>query len=96
MSRFGFLIPALLLVSGPIAAPGSARAQAVAQTTCEWYARTAVKQQQENEQKKCGFKGPAWTSDLKAHQIWCAGVSPEEWRRSAQKRDQDLAACGRK
>lgn len=71
-------------------------AQSAAPTTCEWYARTAVKQQQENEQRKCGFKGPAWTSDLRAHQTWCAGVSPEEWRRSAQKRDQELAACARK
>jgi hypothetical protein len=96
MGRLLTSIPALVLVAGMIVAPGPAGAQAVAQTTCEWYARTAVKQQQENEQKKCGFKGPAWTSDLKAHQAWCASVSPEEWRRSAQKRDQDLAACARK
>jgi hypothetical protein len=71
-------------------------APAGAQTTCEWYARTAVKQQQENEQRKCGFKGQSWTSDLKSHLTWCAGVSPDEWKRQAQKRDQELAACGKK
>ncbi len=73
-----------------------AAAPAGAQTTCEWYARTAVKQQQENEQRKCGFKGPSWTSDLKSHLTWCASVSPDEWKRQAQKRDQELAACGKK
>ena len=69
---------------------------ATAQGTCEWYARTAIKQQQENEQKKCGFKGPEWNADLRAHMAWCASVAPDVWKKSAQKRDQDLAACAKK
>ena len=68
-------------------------APAVAQANCQWYGTTALKQQQDNERMKCGFAGPAWNSDLKAHMSWCASVAPDVWRQAAQKRDQDLAAC---
>ena len=69
--------------------PAPARAQA----NCQWYATTALKQQQDNERQKCGFTGATWSFDLKAHMAWCANVAPEMWRQQAQKRDQDLAAC---
>lgn len=69
---------------------------AFAQTTCEWYGRTALKQQQENVQLKCGFTGPEWSSDLRAHVAWCASVPPDVWKKSAQSRDQQLAACAGK
>ena len=85
-----WLLPVLAGVTLAAVAPASA------QSTCEWYARTAVKQQQENEQRKCGFTGEAWTSDLKAHMTWCASVSPDAWRKQAQKRDQELAVCSRR
>lgn len=84
------LLSAGCLASSVWSAPASA------QSTCDWYARTAVKQQQENEQKKCGFKGPDWSSDVKAHATWCAGVPADVWRELAQKRDRDLASCVRK
>lgn len=67
-----------------------------AQATCEWYAKTALRQQQENENRKCGFKGPEWSSDFRAHASWCASVSPDQWRAQAQKRDQALAGCVKK
>lgn len=66
---------------------------AAAQATCDWYGKIAIKQQQENEQRKCGFKGDAWSSDLKAHMAWCASVSPEVWKKAAVSRDQQLASC---
>lgn len=69
---------------------------AAAQANCDWYAKTALKQQQDNERLKCNLKGPAWTADLKAHQAWCASVAPDEWKKQAQKRDQDLAACAKR
>lgn len=69
---------------------------ASAQANCDWYAKMALKQQQDNERLKCGFKGDAWTSDLKAHAAWCATVSPDDWKKQAQKRDQDLAQCQKK
>ncbi|MFM9943531.1 MAG: hypothetical protein ACKVP7_29035 [Hyphomicrobiaceae bacterium] len=79
-----------------IAAVGSSMllpTTATAQANCDWYAKTALKQQQDNERLKCGFKGPEWTTDLRAHTTWCAGVAPDAWKAQAQKRDQQLAAC---
>lgn len=69
---------------------------AMAQANCDWYAKTALKQQQDNERLKCGFKGPEWNADLRAHMTWCAGVAPDAWKAQAQKRDQQLAACQKK
>lgn len=77
------------LVGAATLLPASAHAQA----NCQWYGTTALKQQQENERLKCGFKGPDWSSDLKAHMTWCASVAPDVWKKSAQKRDQELAVC---
>lgn len=67
-----------------------------AQATCDWYAKTALKQQQDNERMKCGFKGDAWNADLKGHAVWCAGVAPDVWKEQAKKRDQELIACAKK
>ena len=64
--------------------------------SCDWYAKTALKQQQENEQRKCGFNGPEWSLDLTAHMNWCRGVAPDMWKKKAQQRDQQLAACAKK
>lgn len=81
--RTAIALAAVLLLAG------AARAQ----PTCDWYAKTALKQQRENEHRKCGLKGPEWSSDFKAHLAWCATVAPDVWKKSAQKRDQELAAC---
>ena len=48
---------AFLSVSLGLAALASS---AAAQSNCDWYAKTAVRQQQINEDKKCGFTGDAW------------------------------------
>jgi hypothetical protein len=66
-----------------------------AQANCDWYAKTALRQQQENEQRKCGQTGPGWSSDLKAHMTWCA-ANPDQWKSEAQRRDQALASCVKK
>ena len=71
-------------------------APAFAQASCDLYGKLALKQMQENEQKKCGFKGPEWNSDLKAHIMWCGTVGPDQWKIQLQKREQALAACGKK
>jgi hypothetical protein len=62
---------------------------------CNWYADTALKQQQQNEQRKCGFSGPEWSSNKQAHVTWCATQAPDRWKREAQKREQMLDACKR-
>ena len=67
-----------------------------AQANCEWYAKTALKQQQDNERLKCGFQGEAWHTDIKAHAVWCQSVAPDAWKEQAKKRDRELAACAAK
>lgn len=87
------------LAAAAIAAGLSASAlgsAANAQANCEWYATTALKQQQENELKKCGFKGDAWSADKKAHLAWCSSVAPDKWKAAAQTRETELKACAAK
>lgn len=86
MKLFGAVVAAGLLL------PAAAQAQA----NCQWYATTALKQQQENLRLKCGFTGDAWSTDLRAHLNWCASVAPDLWRKAAQDRDQKLAACAKR
>lgn len=71
-------------------------AAAQAQSSCKWYAATALKQQQENERLKCGFSGAAWHSNVPEHLQWCASVSPAAMRDSAQQRDKMLADCAKR
>lgn len=86
---------AAALVSALVLA-GLTASQAAAQANCDWYARTALKQQQDNERLKCGFKGPEWNADLRAHLNWCTSVAPDVWREQAKKRDQQLATCAKR
>lgn len=85
------VVPLAVLATLAVAATGAA-----AQSNCEWYAKTAVRQQQINEEKRCGFIGDAWHKDLAAHMKWCAGVAPDFWKSEAQKRNQQLDACPKK
>jgi len=81
------------LVSGfALAASMSASAQTA---NCNWYADTALKQQQRNEQGKCGFSGPEWSMSRQTHLTWCATQNPDRWKAEAQKREQLLAGCKR-
>ena len=82
----------VLLVGLAVAAPPPVLAQTV---NCGWYADTALKQQQRNEQGKCGFKGAEWNSNRQTHLSWCITQSPDSWRAVAQKREQMLAGCKR-
>ena len=71
---------------------GIAAGPAGAQANCDWYAKTALKQQQENEQRKCGFSGNGWSSDLRSHMTWCSS-NPDQWKSEAQRREQLLTTC---
>jgi hypothetical protein len=74
-------------------APASA---SPAQTAnCAWYADTSLKQQQQNELKRCGFEGPEWSMSRPAHLAWCATQPPDAWKAQAQKRQQMLDGCKR-
>lgn len=67
-----------------------------ASANCDWYVKTSLEQQQRNLKLKCGFAGPEWSVDKGAHAAWCATVSPDTSRSSAQKRESDLAKCATK
>lgn len=83
-----FAIAALTAVAVP--------RDASAQTGCDDYGRLALQQARENEQRKCGFTGPDWSTDLKGHVAWCATVGPAQWRAALQRRAQMLAtSCKR-
>jgi hypothetical protein len=86
-----FILAATVLSAGLVLPPA-----ALAQANCDWYAKTALRQQQLNEEQKCNFKGDAWSADLKAHLNWCASVAPDVWKAQAQQRDQMLAQCAKK
>ncbi len=86
---------ALLLTAGAAVIMGMGPA-AYAQANCDTYGKLALKQMQENEQKKCGLTGPEWNIDLKAHMAWCGTVGPDQWKLQLQKREQALAACAKK
>lgn len=64
-----------------------------AQANCDMYGKLALLQQQENVEAKCGFAGPEWSPDLKAHVAWCASVGPDQWKAQLQMRKQQLDAC---
>lgn len=64
-----------------------------AQANCDEYGRLALGQQKENETKKCGFQGPEWSSDLKAHVGWCKGKGPAEWIEQLRLRNTALTGC---
>jgi hypothetical protein len=94
MSRpFAIAIKSLLVALGAQLASAGV---AAAQSNCQWYAATALKQQQQNEAQKCGFTGPEWHGEMGKHLAWCGSVPPNMWKESAQKRDQMLAACAKK
>jgi hypothetical protein len=83
---FVTLVSALVAASTPASAQGA---------NCAWYADTALKQQQRNEQGKCGFTGPEWSMSRQTHLTWCATQNPDSWKAAAQKREQLLTGCKR-
>lgn len=86
----------VLVIGAALAAQLACLTGAQAQTTCQWYAATALKQQQENERLKCNFTGDSWHADVGRHLAWCKRVSPDEWKAAAQERDRLLAKCAKR
>jgi hypothetical protein len=76
-----------------LAATAVASSAARAQANCDTYGKLAMQQQQENTANKCGYTGPQWSPDLKAHIAWCGGVGPDQWKAELQMRQQKLDAC---
>lgn len=62
-----------------------------AQASCATYGKLTLRQAQENAQRNCGFEGPAWSKDLRAHIKWCSSVGPAQWKAELKKRADMLA-----
>ena len=82
-------LPTAMMMLAAALVPSAAQAQA----SCDWYAKTALEQQKVNLDRKCGFKGESWSTDLSSHMNWCRDVPPDRWKQQAQLRDQQLAKC---
>jgi hypothetical protein len=83
-------LPALTLL-------GALGVQSVpASANCDWYVKTSLEQQQRNLKLKCGLSGTEWSADKSAHATWCASVSPDASKATAQKREADLSKCSAK
>jgi hypothetical protein len=87
-------VVALSLLAG-LAASGVPRAAHAQAASCNWYADMAIKQQQQNEVRKCGFTGPEWSTNRQAHLAWCGTQSPDSWKAQAQNRERKLTGCKR-
>ena len=84
------VLPALAVL-GTIALQSTA-----AFANCDWYVKTSLEQQQRNLKLKCGLAGGEWSADKGAHATWCASVSPDASKATAQKREAELGKCGAK
>jgi hypothetical protein len=85
-TRAALSLLAVLALAGPVAAQA---------TGCNWYADMSLKQQQQNQLRKCGFTGPEWSTTRQTHLAWCATQSPDGWKAQAQSRERQLATCKR-
>ena len=93
IGRMSAQLTVAALIAGIVAGTAMVAPVANAQATCDWYAKTALEQQKVNIDRKCGFKGQAWSSDRTSHMNWCRDVSPDRWKQQAQQREQQLDKC---
>lgn len=75
----------------PLAAPQALAAN----PSCEWYLAQSVRQQQDNLQRACGFKGAEWSFDTRSLTVVCEALPPLETRAIVEKRRQMLAECAK-
>jgi hypothetical protein len=61
---------------------------------CNQYARSAIDQVKRAAASACGFSGPGWTSNFRAHENWCRSLSSKDAAIGEQNaRNQQLAKC---
>ena len=61
---------------------------------CAAYADRAVRQNEENTRRSCGFSGPPWHGNYAAHNEWCLGAPRAAADAEKNARDAELARCG--
>jgi len=60
------------------------------QSSCNEYARIAVRQNDQNIRRRCRFAGPRWSSDYNGHYQWCLGVPLEYADSENRAREEEL------
>jgi hypothetical protein len=88
----GFLFALTSLLMG-IASPP--RVYAADRDFCASYARNAVRQNDENQRRDCGFKGGRWSSNYDRHYRWCRDTSYDKADKENRDRQKDLQRCRR-
>ena len=91
--RKALTMASTVLTAAVLVAPFVLSTDVGAADNCKWYALTSAKQQKENERKSCGFKGPQWSKNIKAHNNWCQGQPPQVWKSMVEKRQKALSGC---
>ncbi len=61
--------------------------------SCTYYAQIAVVQAETNRRFNCGYVGPAWNSDARAHFQWCRFVRRETTGNANRERAIELQRC---
>lgn len=81
--------------AGPTAVftPKQIEGKKVEDVRCADYAKSAVQQQEENIAKQCGYKGPEWNPEYKAHYDWCMTAPPEHVAAGTKMRADALQVC---
>ncbi len=68
-------------------------ADAAASVECDDYARIALSQTREADERRCGFEGQRWTRNYGAHLNWCRTATTEMRANETRIRAQVLGAC---
>lgn len=82
---------AAICVSSLVLMTVSADAQG-RRATCSDYARDAVRDNEFNERRNCGFKGPRWSDNQTAHFGWCM-IFPKRAEEESEARKAQLEEC---
>lgn len=61
---------------------------------CAAYSDRAVRQNEENARRSCGYSGPRWHGNYAAHNEWCLGTPRATADTENNARDAELARCG--
>ena len=84
----GIMVAAVAALAG-VGAAGTA----IAGGNCAAYAKLTLQQAKQNKDRRCNFKGSAWSLDARGHHAWCKQVGPAVWRAELKKRKAMLDGC---
>ena len=86
-------VAALLATGAAVLVSQVPVAHAAPESYCQYYARTGVSQNAENNRRGCGNSGAMWHSDFNNHLTWCRHVSQDEAESHIAVRRQALQRC---